>query len=288
MNIESILQITLNGVLTGGVYSLIALGLTLIFGVMRVVNFAHGEMLVLGMYTAYTILVWSGIDPFFSLPLGGCVLFIIGYLVQKTLINRIIGLSDAMQFVPMVGLALILQNLTRLIWGPDQISPESKFSLSSFHIGEIGFDVPRLLAFALAAIIAILIFLFLKYTDTGKSIRASGDNLLGASLVGIDVKRIYATCFGIGAACVGISGTLLVPLVPLSPHEGTHYTLLSFVIIILGGMGSLIGAIAGGLIIGITEALSTLVLPSSLKQVVSYSLMILILLIRPTGLFGKS
>jgi len=271
----------------GGVYSLIALGLSLIFGVMRIINFAHGEMMVWGMYIAYTILVWTGIDPFFSLAVSAAVLFVLGYVLQRLVVNRIIEFPEAMQVIPMIGAALIFENGARLIWGPDYRSPASKFALSSLWIGEVMVDVPRLMAFLISILITALVFLFLKYTDIGKAIRSSADNRLGALLVGTDVNRVYAVCFGIGTACVGAAGALLVPLMPVSPHAGPPFTMISFIIVILGGMGSLIGAMVGGLIVGVAESVATIFLPSSLKQIVSFSLMVIILLFKPKGLFGR-
>jgi len=287
MGRDLVLQLIISGFLTGGVYSLIALGLSLIFGVMKIINFAHGEMMVWGMYIAYTILILTGIDPFFSLVVSAGVLFVFGYLIQRIVVNRIIEFPEAMQVIPMIGAALIFENGARLIWGPDYVSPASKFALSSLWIGEVMIDVPRLLAFLISILITVLVLLFLKYANIGKAIRSAADNRLGALLVGTDVNRVYAVCFGIGTACVGAAGALLVPLMPLSPNAGPPFTMISFIIVILGGMGSLVGAMVGGLIVGVAESVATLFLPSTLKQVVSFSLMVLILVFRPKGLFGR-
>ena len=287
MGRDLVLQLIISGFLTGGVYSLIALGLSLIFGVMKIINFAHGEMMVWGMYIAYTILILTGIDPFFSLVVSAGVLFVFGYLIQRIVVNRIIEFPEAMQVIPMIGAALIFENGARLIWGPDYLSPASKFALSSLWIGEVMIDVPRLFAFLISILITVLVLLFLKYANIGKAIRSAADNRLGALLVGTDVNRVYAVCFGIGTACVGAAGALLVPLMPLSPNAGPPFTMISFIIVILGGMGSLVGAMVGGLIVGVAESVATLFLPSTLKQVVSFSLMVLILVFRPKGLFGR-
>jgi len=287
MNLNLLLQLAISGFLLGGVYSLIALGLSLIFGVMKVINFAHGEMMVWGMYIAYTILLLTGIDPFLSFGVSAAALFVVGYFIQRVVVNRIIEFPEAMQVIPMIGTALVFENGARLIWGPDYRSPSSRFALSSVFIGDIMIDVPRLLAFLIAIVIAVLVFLFLKYTDLGKAIRSSADNRLGALLVGTDVNRVYGICFGIGMACVGAAGALLVSLVPLSPHIGPTFTMISFIIVILGGMGSLAGAVVGGFIVGVAESVATIFLPSSLKQIVSFSLMVIILLFKPKGLFGR-
>jgi len=299
MNLNLLLQLAVSGFLLGGVYSLIALGLSLIFGVMKVINFAHGEMMVWGMYIAYTLFIWTGIDPFFSFLVSAAILFILGYLLQRTVVNRILDFPEAMQVLPLVGMAMVFENSARIIWGPDYISPQSRFALSSLSLGNVMIDVPRFLAFSLAIVITIVVLFFLKKTDMGKSIRAAADNRIGALLVGKDINKIYAVCFGIGTACVGTAGGLLVPIMPLSPHIGAPFTMISFIIVILGGMGSLAGAMVGGFIIGIAESIGPelitglfqgvgldLEFPNTMKQVVSFFILIVILLLRPQGLFG--
>ncbi len=299
MNFSLLLQLATSGFLLGGVYSLIALGLSLIFGVMRVINFAHGEAMVWGMYIAYSILLWTGIDPFYSFLVSAAVLFCVGYVLQRTVVNRIIDFPEAMQVLPLVGMAMVFENSARIIWGPDYISPQSRFALSSISLGTLIIDTPRLLAFVLSIIITIAVLVFLKKTDTGKSIRAAADNRMGALLVGTDVNRTYAICFGIGAACVGAAGGLLVPIMPLSPYIGAPFTLISFIIVILGGMGSLPGAMVGGFIIGVAESIGPelitnifhgvgldLEFPHTMKQVVSFFILIVIMILRPQGLFG--
>jgi branched-chain amino acid transport system permease protein len=299
MHVNLLIQLGISGFLLGGVYSLIALGLSLIFGVMKVINFAHGEMMVWGMYVAYTLLIWTGLDPFFSFLVSAAVLFCFGYLLQRTIVNRIIDFPEAMQVLPLVGMGMVFENSARIIWGPDYLSPQSRFALSSISFGFLTIDTPRLLAFSLSVIITLLVLLFLKKTDMGKSIRAAADNRTGALLVGTDVNKIYAVCFGIGAACVGAAGGLLVPIMPLSPYIGAPFTLISFIIVILGGMGSLTGAMVGGLIIGVAESIGPelitnlfhgvgldLDFPQTMKQVVSFFILIVIMLLRPQGLLG--
>jgi branched-chain amino acid transport system permease protein len=299
MNLDLLLQLAVSGFLLGGVYSVIALGLSLIFGVMRVINFAHGEMMVWGMYIAYSIFLKTGIDPFFSFLASAAILFILGYLLQWTIVNRILDFPEAMQVLPLVGMAMVFENGARMIWGPDYISPQTRFALSSLFLGSVTIDVPRLLAFSLSILITVIILLFLKKTDTGKAIRAAADNRMGALLVGTDVNKVYAVCFGIGTACVGAAGALLVPLMPLSPHIGAPFTMISFIIVILGGMGSLAGAMVGGFVIGVAESVGPelitgifhglgidLDFPNTMKQVVSFFILIVIMLLRPQGLFG--
>jgi branched-chain amino acid transport system permease protein len=286
MNLELVLQLALQGFLMGGVYGLIALGLSLIFGVMKVINFAHGEMMVFAMFLSITLLLWGGLDPYLSLVIVAAVMFGVGYGIQWVFVNRILELPEAMQVLVLVGLGIIFENGTLMIWGGSDISPKTSLALSSFRWGPVTVDVPRLIAFILAIVITLMVLLFLKKTSIGKAIRAAADNRFGALIIGTQINRIYGICFGIGAACVGAAGALLVPLMPAKATMGAPYTMISFVIVILGGMGSLVGALVGGLIIGVAESLGTVFLPSSMKQVVSFTIMVVILLFRPQGLFG--
>jgi branched-chain amino acid transport system permease protein len=286
MDPSLVLQLALQGFLMGGVYGLIALGLSLIFGVMKVINFAHGEMMVFAMFLSITLLLWGGLDPYLSLVIVAAVMFGVGYGIQRVFVNRILELPEAMQVLVLVGLGIIFENSTLMIWGGSDLSPKTSLALSSFRWGPVTVDVPRLIAFVLAIVITLLVLLFLKKTNIGKSIRAAADNRYGALIIGAHINRLYGICFGIGAACVGAAGALLVPLMPAKATMGAPYTMVSFVIVILGGMGSLVGALIGGLIIGVAESLGTVFLPSSMKQVVSFTIMIVILLFRPQGLFG--
>jgi branched-chain amino acid transport system permease protein len=286
MDLTLVLQLALQGFLMGGVYGLIALGLSLIFGVMKVINFAHGEMMVFAMFLSITLLLWGGLDPYLSLVIVAAVMFGVGYAIQRVFVNRILDLPEAMQVLVLVGLGIIFENGTLMIWGGSDISPKTSLALSSFRWGPVTVDVPRLIAFILAIVITLMVLLFLKKTNIGKSIRAAADNRYGALIIGAHIDRLYGICFGIGAACVGAAGALLVPLMPAKATMGAPYTMISFVIVILGGMGSLIGALVGGLLIGVAESLGTVFLPSSMKQVVSFTIMIVILLFKPQGLFG--
>jgi len=288
MDVTLALQLIVQGILLGGIYGLIALGLSLIFGVMGVINFAHGQLMVMAMYISYWIFVLLGIDPYLSLVVVCAAVFILGYLIQATVVNRILDYPEAMQVLPLVAMGLIIENTVLLLWGPDHRSPQTPFSLETFWIGPVMIDVSRLIAFSLAIVITAVIFVYLKKTNNGKRIRAASDNRTGAILVGINVDRINNTSFGLGAAATGAAGVLLLPLMPLSPHMGHDFTLTAFIVVILGGMGNLIGALVGGLILGVAESTSTLFLPATLKQVVSFTILVIIMLFRPQGLFvGK-
>jgi branched-chain amino acid transport system permease protein len=286
MNITLILQLFTQGILLGGIYGLIALGLSLIFGVMGVINFAHGQLMVLGMYISYWIFVLLGIDPYLSLVVVACAIFLLGYIIQSSMVNRILDYPEAIQVLPLVAAGLILENIALLLWGPDHRSPQTALSLHTLWVGPIVIDVSRLIAFILALVITLLIVLYLKKTNMGKCIRAASDNRVGAILVGIDVNRIYNISFALGAATTGAAGALLLPLMPLSPHMGHDFTLTAFIVVILGGMGNLMGALVGGLILGMAESVATIVLPATLKQVVSFSILVIIMIFRPQGIFS--
>lgn len=287
MNTALALQLGIQGLLNGGIYGLIGLGLSLIFGVMGVINFAHGQMIVIGMYVAFWTLTLFGIDPYLSLPIVAIVIFALGYLIQATIVNRIIDYPEAMQVVPLVSLGLVLENAALLFWGPDHRSPETALGLATIWIGQTMIDVSRLLAFSLAIILTLGIFVFLKKSNLGKSIRAAADNRIGAILVGIKVNRINNIAFALGAATTGAAGALLLPLMPVTPHLGHDFTLIAFVVVILGGMGNLLGALFGGLIMGLAESLSALWLPATMKHLVSFGILVIIMLFKPHGLFGS-
>jgi branched-chain amino acid transport system permease protein len=283
-----LLQAIIKGLLTGMVYSLMALGLTVIFGVMRVVNFAHGEMMVVAMYLAVMSFAMLGVDPMLALVPIAAILFAFGYGLQRTLINRFINVPEHMQFILMLAIAIILVNACLLLAGPDAQGVQLDYALDSFEIGALLIDKTRVYAALGSLVIAFAPFLFFSRTRIGKAIRAAADNYAGALVVGLDVNRLYAITFGIGAACVGAAGSLTIMLVQVQPFLALEYTLLAFTIVIIGGLGSLRGAIAGGLLIGVSEAIAGFLLEPSLKSVFSFALLILVLLIRPQGLFGKA
>lgn len=279
-------QATLNGLMLGGVYSLMAVGLSLIFGVMRIINFAHGELMIWGMYLAYWLFTLGGLDPLLSLPLTTAAVFGLGYVIQRVLVNRILEAPEEMQVLLLLGVSLILTNGALILFGPDSRRAPTAYALSTLWLGPVVLDVARLLAFALAMALTGGLVLFLRRTDLGRTLRAAADSRVGALLTGVDVERVYPIAFGIGAACAAAAGALTIPFLPFAPSGGLPLTLTSFIVVILGGMGSLPGAALGGLIVGVTESLGAVLLVSSLKQVVSFIIVIGILLLRPRGLLG--
>jgi branched-chain amino acid transport system permease protein len=283
----SLAQAITKGLLTGMVYGLMALGLSVIFGVMRVVNFAHGEMMIVGMYLAWAAFDRLQVSPLVSLPLIAALFFAIGYGLQRGLIQPFIGRPEHQQFLLLLGLALVLVNLCLAVVGPDSHGIQLESQFDSYQLGPLVLDAVRLHAAIAAIAIAGLLWLFFTRTRTGKSIRAAADNHMGALVVGLDVRRLYAITFGIGAACVGAAGALMITIIPVTPALAAEYTLLAFVIVIVGGLGSMTGALMGGLLIGVSEAVAGLLVDPSLKSMFSFGLLILVLLLRPQGLFGR-
>ena len=286
MDLNLALQLAIQGILLGGIYGLIALGLSLIFGVMGVINFAHGQIMVMGMYLSYWIFVLLGIDPYLSLVFVAVLIFVLGYLIQASVVNFILDYPEAMQVLPLVAIGLILQNAALLFWWANPRRPQNGLSLKTYWAGTWMTVSYRPTAFSLAVLIYFSCFFLCYKTNIGKCIRAAADNRTGAILTGINVNRINNISFALGAAATGAAGALLLPLMPISPFIGHDFTMTAFIVVILGGMGNLIGALVGGLILGVAESTSTLLLPATLKQVVSFIILIIIMLFRPQGLFG--
>lgn len=280
-------NVLVQGVLMGLVYGLMALGLSVIFGVVRVVNFAHGEFAVVAMYAAFVLFRAWGLDPFLAMIPIALAFFVIGYGLQRALVNSFVTRPEHEQFILLVGLAIILVNGTLMVFGPDARTANLSYSFDSWEIGPIIVDKVRVYAAVAALAVAGLLFAFFRFTNTGVAIRACADNLTGAAVVGLDVKKLYALTFGLGLACVGAAGALMVTLTDATPMIAPGFTLLAFTIVIIGGMGSMAGALVGGLLIGVAEALASVVIAPSMKTMVSFGLLVLVLALRPQGLLGK-
>ena len=287
MPFDVYLNVAVGGVLTGLVYGLMALGLSVIFGVVRVVNFAHGEMMTIAMYLAVVLCAGFHLDPLVLLLPIATVLFVFGYALQMGLINPFIRRPEHTQFLLLVALAIIIANTLLIIFGPDARSVQTAYGFQSFQIGPLIIDAAKVYAGAAAILFTLALFAFFRFTRIGTAIRACADNYTGALVVGLDVKRLYALTFGLGAACVGAAGTMLVLIVDATPMLGPGYTLLAFVIVITGGLGSMPGALLGGVLIGVTEALAGLFFTPSAKSMFAFAILVLVLLFRPQGLLGK-
>jgi branched-chain amino acid transport system permease protein len=285
--IDVYLNVAVGGALTGLVYGLMALGLSVIFGVVRVVNFAHGEMMTVAMFLAVVLCAALHVDPLVLLVPIAAVLFVFGYALQRGLINVFITRPEHSQFLLLVALAIIITNTLLIIFGPDARTVQTAYGFDSFQFGPIIVDAAKAYAGAAAIIFAAALFAFFRYTLIGKAIRAGADNHTGALVVGLDVKRLYALTFGLGAACVGAAGTMMTLLVDATPMLGPTYTLLAFVIVITGGLGSMPGALLGGVLIGLTEAFGGLLFTPSAKSMFAFAILVLVLLFRPQGILGS-
>jgi branched-chain amino acid transport system permease protein len=281
------LNVAVGGVLTGLVYGLMALGLSVIFGVVRVVNFAHGEMMTLAMYIAITLFTAFHLDPLVMLVPIASVMFVFGYVVQVRLINPFITRPDYMQFLLLVAVGIIIVNGLLITFGPDVKSVQVSYAFDSFQVGPLIIDATKLYAAIAAIVVSAALFAFFRYTRHGTAIRACADNYTGALVVGLDVKQFYALTFGLGAACVGAAGVMLLLIVDVTPALGPAYTLLAFVIVITGGLGSMPGALLGGVLIGLTEAMAGLLFTPSAKSMFAFAILVLVLLLRPEGIMGK-
>ncbi len=287
MDPVNVANLALAGVLTGLVYGLMALGLSVIFGVVRVVNFAHGEMMTIAMYAAVVLFTTLGLDPFLAILPVALAFFVLGYAMQAGLINPFITRPEHSQFMLLVAVAIIMVNALLVIFGPGARSVQLDYLLESIELGPLLLDRGKFYAALVACAASAALFAFFRYTPTGRAIRACADNWLGAKVVGLNVKHYYAFTFGLGSACVAIAGCMMVLLVDVTPPLGPYYTLLAFVIVIVGGLGSMAGALLGGVLIGVSEALAGLFITPSAKSMFSFGLLILVLLLRPQGLLGR-
>ena len=276
----------LNGLTTGAVYALVALGLTLIYGVLHIINFAHGAALMMALYGVYYLKASLGIDPYLALPVMVAAMFVAGYALQRGIINRASHGKDENILLVTLGLSIVLENLALLAFKSDTRSIDTPYTLATVAIGPAMIAVPKLVAFAGALVAAGLLLWIMRGTDLGRAIRAVAREKQGARLVGIDVDHVYAMSFGIGLACLGAAACFLLPAYYVNPLVGNGFVLVAFTIVVLGGMGSFAGALVGGLLIGVVESLGGLWFGESLGQVGIFLLFIAVLLFRPQGLFG--
>lgn len=276
----------LNGLTTGAVYALIALGLTLIYGVLHIINFAHGALLMVALYAVYWLHEAGGIDPYLALPLVVSGMFALGYALQRGIINRASHGRDENILLVTLGLAIVLENLALLVFKSDTHTIETAYTLSTVRIGPAFIALPKLVAFGGAAVSAAILMAIVTRTDLGRAIRAVAKEKQGAKLMGIDVDHVYAMSFGIGLACLGAAACFLLPAYYVNPQVGGGFVLVAFTIVVLGGMGSFAGALLGGLLIGVVESLGGLWLGESLGQIGIFAVFIAVLLFRPQGFFG--
>ncbi len=276
----------LNGLTTGAVYALIALGLTLIYGVLHIIHFAHGAALMVAMYGVYVLKTQLGIDPYLALPIMVPAMFVLGYALQRGIINRASHGKDENILLVTLGLSIVLENGALMLFKSDTRSIETAYTLTTVPIGPAFIALPKLVAFAGALVASAVLLLVVTRTDLGRAIRAVAKEKHGAKLMGIDVDHVYAMSFGIGLACLGAAACFLLPAYYVNPQVGGGFVLVAFTIVVLGGMGSFAGALAGGLLVGVVESLGGLWWGDSLGQLGIFALFIGVLLFRPQGLFG--
>jgi branched-chain amino acid transport system permease protein len=283
-----LIQSILSGILIGGVYALIGIGLTLIFGVMRVINFAQGELVMVGMYTTFWLFVLLGVDPFLSVVLTMPALFLLGALLQRSLINRVLDALPQNQILLTIGIGLVLSNTAMLVFTSDYRILSTSYSSSSVRLFGLPLSTPLLYCFLITAVITAVLYWFLVKTDIGHAIRATAQDREAAQLMGVNVRTMGVLAFGLGAALAGAAGALVSPTYYIYPQVGGAFTLKAFVVVVLGGMGSIIGATLGGVLIGVAESVSGTYIGSGWKDVCVYVIFLLVLLLKPSGLLGKS
>jgi branched-chain amino acid transport system permease protein len=282
-----LLQAIINGLLFGAVYATIGIGFSLVWGVMNIINVAHGSFIMIGAYLSFTLYAAYGVDPFLSIPIVMAVLFGIAYVIQKFVLNRVVRGSVFITLTFTFGLQILIANVCLLIWSADYRSIKLPYSSAGIQIGQVVLPGVRLGIFAVALVLTGLFYLFMRRTKTGIAINATALNFEGAKTVGIDVFNIYAITFGVSAALAGAAGALIAPIMSINPFVGGPLVGKAFVIAILGGLGSTIGALVGGMVLGLVETVGTLFIPSSYQELLGFSVLVLVLVFRPQGLLGK-
>lgn len=281
------LQVLINGVLLGGVYGCAAIGFSVIWGVMNLINLAHGSMIILGAYITYLITSAVGVDPFFTVPISGLALFLFGFLIQKYLINLVIGGSVFMTLILTFGLNMALINANLLLFSADLRAVTTSYAGLGWEIGSIRVPYTRVGVFVFALALTLMLSLIMNRTRLGNAIKATSFDKDAASLTGVDIDKVYAITFGIGAGMAGMAGSLISMLYSFSPVLGDTFTMKSFVVVVLGGLGSIPGAIVGGLILGIAENFTSVLIEPGYKDAISFILLVVILVLRPRGILGK-
>lgn len=285
-DLSIIIPSVLNGITTGALYALVALGLTLIYGVLHIINFAHGALLMLGLYAVYYLYAQFGIDPYVSLLIVPPGMFVLGYALQRGIIGKASHGRDENILLVTLGLAIVIENLALYFFRSDTRIVDLPYSFSTVEFLGTFLPLPKVIAFFGAVITAAVFWIIMTRTDLGRAIRALAKERKGARLVGIDIDHVFAMSYGLGIACLGIAACLLLPSYYVNPQVGHGFVLIAFTIVVLGGMGSFVGALLGGFIIGVVEALGGLFLGESLGQIGIFLIFILVLVFRPTGLLG--
>lgn len=281
------LQAVINGILFGAVYGTIGIGFSLVWGVMNIINLAHGSFIMIGAYLSYTFYTSYGIDPFLSIPIVMLILFIIGYAIQRFLLNLVVRGSIFITLTFTFGLQILIANICLLLWKADFRSINLSYSSLSLSLGGAVIPLVRFGIFIVAVILTLLFYVFMKRTKVGLAISATAQNYEGAKVVGVNVKSIYSITMGVSAALAGVSGALIIPIMSINPFIGGPLIGKAFVISVLGGLGSTFGALAGGLVLALVETIGTIVIPSSFQNLLGFVVLVLVLVFMPQGLLGK-
>lgn len=282
------LQTIVNGLLLGALYAIVGMGLSIVFGTMRIVNFAHGQFVMAGMYITYTLFTAFGLDPYVSALVSFVLCFLLGMAVYRVAIHRIIRGPEMNHILLTAGIGLMLTNLAQMVYNTDQLTINLSYSHRDLVFGGLRVNIAYLISFVIAAVVAALLFWFIMKTETGRAIRAISQNAAAAALSGIHVTRVTMLAFGLGIAVAGVAGTLLLPIHYVDPSVGDAFSLLAFIIVVLGGMGSILGSAIGGLLIGVIAQLASYYLGQSYSDVLTYVVFLLVLLFKPSGLLGRS
>lgn len=286
MDLTIIGAAVINGILMGGIYTLVASGLTLIYGVLHIINFAHGSLLMVAMFGVFYLVTKLGVDPYLSLIVTMPSMFVMGYVLYKYFIGKLSYGKDENILLITLGLSIVIENLALMFFSGNSQTISMSYSDKMFEVGPLLIGLPKVISFVAAMVMCALLGIFITRTDTGRAIRAVAKERMGARLVGIDVDKVFAISFGLGMATLGAAASLLMPIFYVSPTTGHVFVMVAFTVVVLGGMGSFLGAVVGGLIVGLTESFGGLYLGESLGQIGISLIFILILLFRPSGLFG--
>jgi branched-chain amino acid transport system permease protein len=281
-------QILINGVLLGGLYAVMALGLALVWGVLNIVNLAHGAFIMLGAYLSWHLYTYLGIDPFLGLPLTAIVMFVVGYALQRGLLNLVVRAPMFNTLLITFGLEVVLTYLAQLSFSADFRTINPPYAGNSIALGPVVIPLARLMAFGVAAVLTVGMWLFLLHSKLGRAIRATAQNLVAARLYGVEPRHLYAVTFGIGIGLAGAAGGLYGTVSQINPYIGATLTAKCFAIAIIGGLDNPLGVLVGGLVLGIIESLTVLYVGATFGDVASFGVLVLVLILRPSGLLGKT
>lgn len=284
---SDIVRALVNGLLIGGVYALIALGLNLVFGVLKIKNFAHGEFVMAAMFVTFVLTTVTSLDAYILAPLVVAVMFVVGLILHHTLVTHVVGKPQENSILLTIGIMAILQGLALMIWGPDYRSVDSALANTVLSFGMLQIPATRFIAFVVAIVASAGVFLFLQQSTLGKQVRAAAENLIVAELLGVNTRRVYGLVFGLGIALAALGGVLLAPIFYVYPLIGQLFTLTAFVVVVLGGLGDLRGTVAAGLLVGIVESFAGTYVSFHAAEMAVFVLFVLALMIRPQGLFGR-